>query len=205
MRELTSHTFYCDAITDSRIIDALWKVKRHYFVPKTYASEAYYNGPLPIGFEQTISQPFIIAYMIGMLELKSADSVLEIGTGSGYQTALLCELVDFVFSVERISQLSQNAEKVLKLLNYENFALSVHDGSIGWQEKGPFDAIVVSAEMPAFPQSLFNQLKEDGKLVVPVQRGDSTYLLKVQKINGNPRKTWDIAVRFVPIIGAEGF
>ena len=88
MRELTSRTYYRDAITDKRIIDALWKVKRHYFVPKTYASEAYYDGPLPIGFEQTISQPFIIAYMIGLLEIKSTDSVLEIGTGSGYQTGL---------------------------------------------------------------------------------------------------------------------
>lgn len=205
MQELMTSTYYRDAIIESKIIAALWNVKRHYFVPRAYVSDAYYNGPLPIGFEQTISQPFIIAYMISLLNILPTHNVLEIGTGSGYQTALLCELADFVFSVERIPELSQNAEKVLKLLNYKNFMLSIHDGSVGWQEKAPFDAIVVSAEMPAFPQSLFNQLTEGGKLVVPVMRKDSTYLLIVQKINGKPQKTWDIAVRFVPIIGAEGF
>ncbi|MCD4656353.1 MAG: protein-L-isoaspartate(D-aspartate) O-methyltransferase [Planctomycetes bacterium] len=205
MQELTSRTYYRDAITDNRILHAFRKVKRHYFVPRTLISDAYFNGPLPIGFEQTISQPYIIAHMLSLLKMKPTHKVLEIGTGSGYQTALLCELADFVFSVERIPELAEKAQKVLKLLPYENYDVSVHDGSTGWQVKAPFDAIVVSAEMPAFPQSLFNQLKDGGTLVAPVKRQADTYLLVVQNINGKPHKTWDIAVRFVPIIGAEGY
>jgi len=205
MKELESSSFFRDSITDKLVLSAFRRVHRHLFVPEEFRSEAYENGPLPIGHDQTISQPFIIAYMMSLLNINSNTKVLEIGTGSGYQTALLCELAKTVYSVERIANLANRADEVLTLLTYDNYEISVHDGSIGWLEKSPFDAIIVSAEMPDFPQSLFNQLAENGKIVAPIRYKNGTNLMVVTKINGQAQIKWDIGVRFVPLIGEEGF
>ena len=205
INELLAINYFREEITDKLVMQAMRKVQRHMFVPPEYRSEAYFNGPLPIGFNQTISQPFIIAYMMSVIEIDSCSKVLEIGTGSGYQTALLCEIAKFVFSVERIESLANGARQILRDLAYENVEVSVHDGSIGWHEKAPFDGIIVSAEMPDFPQALFNQLAEGGKLVAPVKSQSGTNLMVVTNDSGFPQIRWDIGVRFVPLIGEEGY
>ena len=205
VEELSSRGYSADRITDTRILTAMLRIPREVFVQKELQEQAYINSPLPIGFSQTISQPYIIAYMLEKLTLTGNEVSLEIGTGSGYQTALLCELTQFVYSVERLPELALRAEQALSDCKFDNFEIKVGDGSIGWKEKSPFDAIIVSAEMPAFPQTLFSQVKENGRLVAPVRKEGCTYVMTATKKVDKAELNWGTPCRFVPLIGEEGF
>jgi protein-L-isoaspartate(D-aspartate) O-methyltransferase len=189
-------------ITDPRVLDAMLKVERHKFVPKEYQHLAYIDEPLPIGFGQTISQPYIVAKMTELLELNKNDKVLEIGTGSGYQAAILAELCKEVYTIEIIPELAQRAEKLLKELGYKNIFVKVGDGYYGWPEHAPFDKIIVTCAPKEIPQKLVEQLKDGGKMVLPV--GDVFQeLVVVEKHNGVVTKKSVFPVRFVPMIKSE--
>jgi len=189
-------------ITDQRVLDVMLKVERHKFVPKEYQHLAYIDEPLPIGFGQTISQPYIVAKMTELLELNKNDKVLEIGTGSGYQAAILAELCKEVYTIEIIPELAQRAEKLLKELGYKNIFVKVGDGYYGWPEHAPFDKIIVTCAPKEIPQKLVEQLKDGGKMVLPV--GDVFQeLVVVEKHNGVVTKKSVFPVRFVPMIKSE--
>jgi protein-L-isoaspartate(D-aspartate) O-methyltransferase len=189
-------------ITDQRVLDVMLKVERHKFVPKEYQHLAYIDGPLPIGFGQTISQPYIVAKMTELLELNENDKVLEIGTGSGYQAAILAELCKEVYTIEIIPELAQRAEKLLKELGYKNIFVKIGDGYYGWPEHAPFDKIIVTCAPKEIPQRLVEQLKDGGKMVLPV--GDVFQeLVVVEKHNGVVTKKSVFPVRFVPMIKSE--
>ena len=192
-------------IGDPRVLDAMARVPRHEFVAEQFRSQAHDDHPIPIGEGQTVSQPFIVARMLEVLNLAASDVVLEIGTGSGYQTALLSELAQYTYSVERSENLARAAEETLTRLGYTNIEISIGDGSAGLPEKGPFDAIVVSAAAPQIPPSLAEQLREGGRMVIPVGPSHSQELLLVSKRNGNSEITRLEACRFVPLIGTQGY
>ncbi len=186
-------------IVDQKVLDAMLKVERHRFVPKQYQHLAYIDEPLPIGAGQTISQPYIVALMTQLLELNENDKVLEIGTGSGYQAAILAELCKEVYTIEIIPELAQNAEKLLKELGYKNIFVKIGDGYYGWPEHAPFDKIIVTCAPKEIPQKLIEQLKDGGKMVLPV--GDVFQeLIVVEKYKGKITKRSIIPVRFVPMI-----
>ena len=187
---------------DERVLAALFEVERHRFVPEYLQSEAYANHPLPIGLEQTISQPYIVAYMTQALKLTGKEKVLEIGTGSGYQAAILAETAGEVYSVEIIESLSKRAGKVLRKLGYKNVHLSVGDGFDGWREHAPYDAVMVTAAPARVPPPLVEQLKEGGRLSIPV--GKSAWdqdLITYVKRRGRLVKVDTLPVRFVPMTG----
>lgn len=188
-------------ISDKRVLEVMGKVPRHLFVEEALISQAYNDHPLPIGQKQTISQPYIVALMTQALMLKKDDRVLEIGTGSGYQTAILAELADKVYSIERIRELSQKARKVLDELGYFNVLYKVGDGSKGWKEYAPFDAIMATAGAPDVPQPLVDQLAMDGRLVVPVGDRYSQELIVVERIKEGILKTNLGGCRFVDLVG----
>lgn len=192
-------------IRDERVLAAMTKVPRHLFVPPEYQGQAYEDHPLPIGEGQTISQPYIVAYMLEVLALDGSEKVLEIGTGSAYQTALLAELARQVYSVERIESLASEAAALLVRLGYTNVSVIVGDGSRGLPEYSPFDAIVVSAAVPVIPQPLLEQLREAGKMVVPVGPADAQVLKLVSKQQGRAAVTNLEGCRFVPLIGEQGY
>ncbi len=192
-------------VRDERVLEAMGRVPRHHFVPADRAAEAYGDHPLPIGEGQTISQPYIVAAMLEALALRAQDSVLEIGTGSGYQAAVLCELCRRVYSIERYANLSRRAQETLTRLGYANFELRVEDGSLGWPEAAPFDAIVVSAAVPRVPVALFEQLREGGRLILPVGSQLSQELQLVRKQSGVALLTHLDGCRFVPLVGSSGF
>jgi protein-L-isoaspartate(D-aspartate) O-methyltransferase len=192
-------------IRDECVLDAMARVPRHEFVPPEYRHEAYEDHPLPIGDGQTISQPFVVAAMLEALALRPEDVVLEVGTGSGYETAVLAELVRTVYSIERIATLAERARAVLDRLGYSNVAVVHGDGSLGLPEAAPFDAIVVSAAAPQVPASLMDQLRDGGRLVIPVGSGFAQELQLVRKIGDNSTVLYLDGVRFVPLIGREGF
>jgi protein-L-isoaspartate(D-aspartate) O-methyltransferase len=192
-------------IRDERVLAAMEKVPRHLFVTDEYRDSAYDDHPLPIGAGQTISQPYIVAFMLEVLSLDGLASVLEIGTGSGYQTALLAELVRQVYSVERIEPLALTAKAILQRLGYTNVTLTVGDGGLGLVEYSPFDAIVVSAATPAIPQPLLEQLREGGRMVIPVGPADAQELKLVRKQEGHAMVTNLEGCRFVPLIGEHGY
>src|SRR5213080_3444903 len=156
------------AITNARVLTVMGKVPRHEFVPERYRSQAYEDGPLPIGYSQTISQPYIVAFMTEQLRPKPSDRVLEIGTGSGYQAAILAELVADVYTIEIVEPLAKNAEATLQRLNYKNVHVKAGDGYKGWPEAGPFDAVIVTCAPDKVPQPLVDQLKDGGRMVIPV-------------------------------------
>jgi len=186
-------------VRDESTLDAMRKVKRHMFVPEDYKDEAYDDRPLPIGYGQTISQPYIVAYMTEIINPHPNDKVLEIGTGSGYQAAILSEIVDSVFTIEIITELSTAAQKRLKNLGYRNVVVKNSDGYYGWKEHSPFDAIVVTAATEYVPPPLIEQLKEGGKMVIPVGSPFFTQtLMLVEKENGKVKTKSLIPVRFVP-------
>jgi protein-L-isoaspartate(D-aspartate) O-methyltransferase len=184
-----------------RVHAAIARVERHRFVPPPFADAAYANRPLPIGEGQTISQPFIVALMTELLDLKSTDRVLEIGTGSGYQAAVLAECVSQVFTIEIVPSLGTRAAAVLRELGYANVEVRIGDGYQGWPEKAPFDAIVVTAAPDEVPRPLIDQLKAGGRMVVPVgaQASDQELLLVTKDEAGQAVTRRTIGVRFVPL------
>ena len=192
-------------IHDPRVLDAMLRMPRQQFVDEPYRGEAYDDHPLPIGEDQTISQPFIIAISLQVLGLEGTESVLEIGTGSGYQTALLALLARQVYSIERHRSLAENAATTLARLGLGNVTLEVGDGSRGWPEYAPYDAILVSAAAPKLPESLVQQLAEGGRMVIPVGPPHSQVLQLVRKREGKAVVESLEACRFVPLIGAEAY
>lgn len=187
-------------ITESRVLDAMLRVPRHEFVPANLRAQAYEDHPLPIGEGQTISQPYIVASMLESLQLTGQDTVLEIGTGSGYATALLAVLTAQVFSIERHVSLASNARSVLSALGYGNAHVFAGDGSRGLPEHAPFDAILVSAAALEVPTALLAQLREGGRIIIPVGPPDSQQLQFIRMINGEPVVSLRELVRFVPLI-----
>jgi protein-L-isoaspartate(D-aspartate) O-methyltransferase len=191
-------------ITDPNVLAAFRRVPRHLFVPEVMRHRAYEDSPLPIGEGQTISQPYTVAAMTEALELNGSEVVLEVGTGSGYQTAILAELAEWVYSVERRRELSARARKTLTELGYDNLALRVGDGTLGWRENGPYDAIIVTAGGPEIPKPLVEQLQEGGRLVIPVGGPDTQSLIRGEKRGGRLETRELGAYRFVELIGAFG-
>ncbi len=187
-------------IRDLRVLDAMRQVPRHEFVAEAYRQDAYEDHPLPIGEEQTISQPYIVAAMLEYLALQAGDRVLEIGTGSGYVTALLSLLSAEVYSVERHAPLAASAESTLQRLGYRNVKIKVGDGSRGWAEYAPFDAILVSAATPEMPPALFAQLREGGRMMVPVGPPFSQDLQLIRKVKGQADMKILEGCRFVPLV-----
>jgi protein-L-isoaspartate(D-aspartate) O-methyltransferase len=185
------------------VLAAMRKVPRRAFVPAGAADRAYANAPLPIGYDQTISQPFVVALMTDLLDLKRQDNVLEVGTGSGYQAAVLAELADRVCSIEVIPELAESASTALSREGYGNIALRVGDGSLGWPERAPFDAIIVTAAAPEIPQPLVDQLAPDGRLVIPVGKpyAEQDLRLLVKQEDGSVTSRSLLRVAFVPLTG----
>ncbi|MBE9514218.1 MAG: protein-L-isoaspartate(D-aspartate) O-methyltransferase [Chloroflexi bacterium] len=192
-------------IKDRRVLDAMRQVPRHLFIPKDMRDLAYCDGPLPIGQGQTISQPYIVALMTELLELTGQEKVLELGTGSGYQAAILSRLVSQVYSVERHATLAEQAEKVFTQLGYDNIVISVGDGTLGWPEHSPYEAIIVTAAAPDVPQPLMEQLADGGRLVAPVGSRWSQVLAKVKRQGETLTKEHLTAVAFVPLVGKYGW
>jgi len=187
-------------IKDEAVLNAMLKVDRHKFVPEEICHLAYSDRPLPIGEGQTISQPYIVALMTELLELKKGEKVLEVGTGSGYQAAILAELAGQVYTIEIIESLARSAEKLLKELGYRSIHVKIGDGYVGWEEFAPYDAIIVTCAPTHVPQPLLDQLKEGGRLVIPV--GDYYQeLKKITKVKGQMKSQNIIPVVFVPMTG----
>lgn len=191
-------------VFSSRVISAMARVPRHLFVLPREESLAYVNGPLPIGFGQTISQPYIVALMTELLDTKPEHRVLEVGTGSGYQAAILGELVREVYSIEVVPELANQAAEKLKLLGYSNVAVKVGDGSLGWPEHEPYDGIIVTAAAPDVPQALLDQLGSGGRLVVPIgpMHGSQDLLVITKDQKGRVERRSILPVAFVPLTGA---
>jgi protein-L-isoaspartate(D-aspartate) O-methyltransferase len=187
-------------IRDERVLAAMARVPRHEFVGEDLRSQAYEDHPVPIGKGQTLSQPYIVAVMLQALALDGSERILEIGTGSGYQSALLAEMAREVFSVERLPSLARSAEEILHRLGYQNITVVAADGSHGLAEQAPFDAIVVSAAAPRVLPAWFAQLREGGRMVVPVGPAYAQKLLLLQKQNGQALVTSLEKCRFVPLI-----
>jgi len=193
-------------IKDQRVLDAIRKVPRHLFVDSSQKMNAYEDHPLPIGEGQTISQPFMVAWMTQILELTGTETVLEIGTGSGYQTAILAETAGRVFSIERVPSLVGKARKILDSLGYRNVLVKLSDGSLGWEEYAPYDRILVTAGSPSVPDPLLDQLAPGGILVIPVGGNSVQELVRVRKkMDGSTRKERLGNVVFVPLIGRHGW
>ena len=189
------------AVFSARVMDAVARVERHRFVPASYAPLSYANRPLPIGHGQTISQPYIVALMTELLDTKPADMVLEVGTGSGYQSAVLAELVVQVYSVEIIEPVANRAAALLRQLGYTNIETRTGDGYNGWPERAPFDAIIVTAAAPQVPPALIEQLKPGGHMVIPVGEEDDVQFLHVmeKRADGSISTKRSLPVRFVPL------
>jgi len=193
-------------IRDRRVIDAMLKIPRHLFVEEAMAAQAYNDNPLPIGERQTISQPYMVALMTELLELKGKERVLEIGTGSGYQAAVLAVLADRVYTMERIRPLAMRARKVLDSLGLLNVNIKIDDGTCGWEEEAPFDAIIVTAGAPEIPEDLVRQLAPGGCLILPVGSQTSQTLVRVRKgMDGAVSVEQSIGCRFVKLIGKHGW
>jgi protein-L-isoaspartate(D-aspartate) O-methyltransferase len=193
-------------IVDARVCDAMRRIPRHLFVPPGSGASAYDDHPVSIGHGQTISQPYMVAFMTQALQLRAGQRVLEVGTGSGYQTAVLAELCAAVYSVERIPELAEHASRILAALGYANIVLRTADGSEGWREEAPFDRIIVTAAAPSIPTALVNQLADNGILVLPV--GDwrrNQELVVARRTAGTVSVERSVGCRFVPLIGSAGF
>jgi len=194
-------------ITDKNVLRAMGKVPRHEFVPASLRSQAYADRPLPIGEGQTISQPYIVALMTQVAKVKRGDKVLEIGTGSGYQAAILAELTPHVYTIEIVPSLAKRAQGTLKRLDYKTVKARIGDGYKGWREHAPFDAIIVTCAPDHIPQPLANQLAEGGRMVIPVGKQDALrgqQLLLVEKIGGKLKVTSIAPVLFVPMVREKG-
>jgi protein-L-isoaspartate(D-aspartate) O-methyltransferase len=189
-------------ITNPEVLKAMSDVPRHEFVPAAMRPFAYVNGPLPIGHGQTISQPFIVAYMTQVLELTNSDRVLEVGTGSGYQAAILGKLCKEVYTIEIVPELAESSRQLLGRLGFENVHVKAGDGYLGWPEKAPFDAIIVTCAPDHVPEPLVNQLAEGGRLIIPVgEEGTIQQLVLLRKREGKILRENKLDVRFVPMTG----
>lgn len=190
-------------IADDRVLEAMSRVPRHEFAPERYRNQAYEDHPVPIGAEQTLSQPYIVAIMLEALSLSPSDKVLEVGTGSGYVTALLAELVAEVVSVERHSSLANAARQILARMGYQNVRVICGDGSCGFAASAPYNAIIVSAAAPELPHELVTQLAENGRMIIPVGREDSQQLQFIEMKGGRPHTMLRELCRFVPLVSGE--
>ena len=187
-------------IKDERVLAAMAKLPREEFVPADARVDAYEDGPLPIGYDQTISQPYIVAFMTEQLRPKPSDRVLEIGSGSGYQAAILAELVADVYTIDIVEPLAKTAEATLQRLGYKNVHIKVGDGYNGWPEEMPFDAIIVTCAPEKVPQPLVDQLKNGGRMVIPVGERFAQQLYLLEKKNGQMKESVILPVRFVPML-----
>lgn len=206
MRDLMVDTqLITRGIRDERVLNAMRKVPRHLFLVESQWFRAYDDMALPIGEGQTISQPYMVAIMTELLELKGDEKVLEIGTGSGYQAAILAELSKEVYTIERVQSLSERASKILRSLGYENVHFRVGDGTLGWPEEAPFDRVIITAACPEIPAPIINQLSERGIIVAPVGERFSQILLKVKKEKDRLTEDYHTPCVFVPLIGKYGW
>ncbi|MGD8386537.1 MAG: protein-L-isoaspartate(D-aspartate) O-methyltransferase [Desulfobacteraceae bacterium] len=204
-RHMVQTQIIARGIRDDRVIRAMETVPRHRFVEKDLQEEAYDDHPLPIGHKQTISQPYIVALMTQALELTGIEKTLEIGTGSGYQTAILAECSREVYTVERVRPLLERAERTLSELGYTNILFKAFDGTLGWAEHAPFDAVMVTAGAPAVPKPLRDQLAEGGRIVIPVGNRYSQELVRITKAKQQHVETYLGGCRFVDLIGVHGW
>jgi protein-L-isoaspartate(D-aspartate) O-methyltransferase len=191
-------------VTDGKVLDAMLKVERHLFVPPGAVNEAYGDYPLSIGHGQTISQPYIVAFMTEVMKLSGDEKVLEIGTGSGYQAAVLAEICDSVYTIEIIKPLGQKADLLLKELGYENVFVKIGDGYEGWADHAPYDAIIVTCSPTHVPDALKDQLAEGGYMIIPVGQKYYQELVLLKKKNGKLKRDNVLSVRFVPMINEKG-
>ena len=203
--EMVKRQIETRGITDQRVLAAMRKVPRHLFVSEALRDQAYGDFPLPIGDQQTISQPYIVAEMTQALELSENDRVLEIGTGSGYQAAILAEIVYRVYTIERIHSLLIKARRIFDQLRYHNIITRFGDGTVGWLEESPFDAIIVTAGAPRIPDSLIDQLAVNGRMVVPVGDQHSQELVKTLKNQDGIHRSNLGGCRFVKLVGEKGW
>ncbi len=203
--QMVRDQFVTRGITDQRVLAAFYKVEREKFVPSEVRNNAYQDFPLSIGKAQTISQPYMVALMTQSLELKGDEKILEIGTGSGYQTAILAELTRKVYSVERIRTLAERARKLLEKLGYSNIKILLSDGTLGWKESSLYDRILVTAGAREIPQPLVDQLREGGVMVIPVGNSHSQDLEVVRKRKNHIKIVTVEKCVFVPLIGKYGW
>ncbi len=191
-------------VKDERVLEAMRTIPRHRFVPPEYRSSAYDDAPAPIGFGQTISQPYIVAYMTEILRLKPGDRVLEIGTGSGYQAAVLAEIVREVYTIEIVPELAERARSLLRDLGYESVQVRTGDGYLGWPEHAPYDAVIVTAAPDTIPSALIEQLADGGRMVVPVgEAGSVQELTLLTRTAQGVRRVYLMLVRFVPLVPGD--
>ena len=202
-RRMVESQLAARGIADQRVLDAMLRVPRHEFAPERYREQAYEDHPLPIGEGQTISQPYIVASMLQALHLSPQDKVLEVGTGSGYLTALLAELAPEVVSIERHASLAERARELLAGMGYTNVRIMVADGSRGFAELAPYDAIIVSAAAPELPRALIEQLADGGRMIIPVGSDDSQQLQLIRMVNGQPEIVSRELCRFVPLVSEK--
>ncbi len=187
-------------VTDKAVIEAMRKVERHLFVPEVYIQQAYGDHPLPIGYGQTISQPYIVAFMTEILKLDKSSKVLEVGTGSGYQAAILAEICDSVYTVEIVQELGNRAKQLFEELGYSNIKVKIGDGYEGWDKYSPYDAIIVTCAPTHVPEPLEDQLKEGGRMIIPVGERYIQELVLLTKKNDTLRHSSVLDVRFVPMV-----
>jgi protein-L-isoaspartate(D-aspartate) O-methyltransferase len=192
-------------IKDKNVLRAMGKIQRHLFIEEALIGEAYSDHPLPIGHKQTISQPYIVALMTEALELSGEERVLEVGTGSGYQTAILAELAEKVYTIERIRPLMEKARRLLAELGYANVIMKAFDGTLGWREYKPFDAIIVTAGAPEIPKPLMEQLADGGRMIVPIGDKFSQKLIRVKREMDDFEEEDYGGCRFVDLIGVYGW
>jgi protein-L-isoaspartate(D-aspartate) O-methyltransferase len=192
-------------IVDERVLEAMARVPRELFVPPEERRRAYDDAALPIGAGQTISQPYMVARICEVLSLKGAERVLDVGTGSGYQAAVLAELAREVITIERVSELAESARRALAEAGYDNVEARVGDGTLGARDRAPFDAVAVAAAAPEIPQTLYEQLKPGGRMAVPVGGRRSQELQLVVRSPEGPAVLRSVPCRFVPLLGEEGF
>lgn len=204
-KEMIENQLIPRGIKNDVVLNAFSKVERHKFVKEELVNNSYDDYPLPIEEGQTISQPFMVALMTECLNPKNTDRVLEIGTGSGYQTAILAEIAKEVYSVERFQKLAERAKKILSDLEYKNIRIKVDDGTLGWEEFAPYDGIIVTAASPGIPKPLISQLKDKGKIVIPLNSGFNQTLTIVEKDKENLKTTQICNCVFVPLVGKYGY
>jgi protein-L-isoaspartate(D-aspartate) O-methyltransferase len=192
-------------VKDPRILSAMREVPRHLFVPTVIAAKAYGPGPLPIGSKQTISQPYIVARMIELLDLRGGEKVLEIGTGTGYQAVVLSRLCAKVFSIERLNELALRAAELIRELKIYNVTVKVFDGTYGWSDQAPFDRIIVAAAAPEVPEPLIQQLSRTGKMVIPIGSEKNQRLARVTRVGTSTQIEDCGTAEFVPLVGRFGW